>query len=229
MKFHALSPGPSAGCPYWAVGMHSALALLDGLAQEVDERVADARVLDAGGGQQKSHPPYSARRPGPPRRVVAWAHDIGRRAVADLVAALPDGVVVTDADAMEKYRFDWSRDQSAGTPVAVVRAEDAGQVQTAVRWAAEHGVSVVPRGAGSGLSGGSTAVDGCLVLSLERMRAVEIDAATPGRDRASRAPSTPTSSARRPSTACGTRPTRRRSRSARSAATWRPTRAACAA
>ena len=98
--------------------------------------------------------------------------------VEDLVAALPDGVVVTQADAMEKYRFDWSRDQSAGDPLAVVRAEDAGQVQTAVRWAAEHGVGIVPRGAGSGLSGGSTAVDGCLVISLERMRAVEIDAAT---------------------------------------------------
>jgi glycolate oxidase len=39
-------------------------------------------------------------------------------------------------------------------------------------------VPVVPRGAGSGLSGGSSAVDGGLVLSLERMRAVEIDAAT---------------------------------------------------
>ena len=95
--------------------------------------------------------------------------------VADLVAALPDGVVVTDADGMEKYRFDWSRDQSAGTAAAVVRAESAEHVQTAVRWAAEHGVSVVPRGAGSGLSGGSTAVDGCLILSLERMNAVEID------------------------------------------------------
>ena len=97
--------------------------------------------------------------------------------VADLVAALPDGVVVTDADGMEKYRFDWSRDQSAGTPAAVVRAESAEHVQAAVRWAAEHGVSVVPRGAGSGLSGGSTAVAGCLVLSLERMNTVEIDPA----------------------------------------------------
>ncbi len=98
--------------------------------------------------------------------------------VAQLVAALPEGVVVTDPTAMEKYRFDWSRDQSAGTPSAVVRAENAGQVQTAVRWAAEHGVGVVPRGAGSGLSGGSTAVDGAIVLSLERMRAIEIDPAS---------------------------------------------------
>src|SRR4051794_22613234 len=94
-----------------------------------------------------------------------------------LVAALPDGVVVTDATSMEKYRFDWSRDQSAGMPLAVVRPDDAGQVQTAVRWAARHGVGIVPRGAGSGLSGGSTAVDGAIVLSLERMRAIEVDTA----------------------------------------------------
>jgi len=95
--------------------------------------------------------------------------------LAELMAALPDGVVVTDPDAVEKYRHDFTRDPSAGQPLAVVRAEDAGQVQTAVRWAARHRVPVVPRGAGSGLSGGSSAVDGGLVLSLERMRAVEID------------------------------------------------------
>ena len=96
-------------------------------------------------------------------------------ALRQLIECLPAGVVVTDPDTMEKYRFDWSRDPSAGTPALVVRAEDAGQVQAAVRWAAEHRVAVVPRGAGSGLSGGSTAVDGGMVLSLERMRAVEID------------------------------------------------------
>jgi glycolate oxidase len=96
-------------------------------------------------------------------------------AVDELRGLLPDGVVVTEPAAVEKYRHDWSRDPSAGTPVAVVRAEDAGQVQTAVRWAAAHRVPVVPRGAGSGLSGGSSAVDGGIVLSLERMDAIEID------------------------------------------------------
>ncbi|MFC6288429.1 FAD-binding oxidoreductase [Nocardioides sp. GCM10027113] len=98
--------------------------------------------------------------------------------VDELVSALPGGVVLTDPDGMEKYRHDWSKDRGAGKPVAVVRAEDAGQVQVAVRWAARHGVPVVPRGAGSGLSGGSSAVDGGIVLSLERMRAIEIDTAT---------------------------------------------------
>ncbi len=69
-------------------------------------------------------------------------------ALAELIGSLPDGVVVTDPEAVEKYRHDWSRDVSAGTPLAVVRAEDAGQVQTAVRWAATHRVPVVPRGGG---------------------------------------------------------------------------------
>ena len=79
---------------------------------------------------------------------------------------------------MAAYRFDYTADAGAGMPLAVVRASSAADVQATVRWAGEHGIPVVPRGAGSGLSGGSNAIDGCIVLSLERMRAVEIDPAT---------------------------------------------------
>ena len=92
-----------------------------------------------------------------------------------LISTLPDGVVVIDPATCENYRHDWSRDPAAGTPMAVVRPTDAAQVQTVVRWAARHQVPITPRGAGTSLSGGSSAVDGGLVLSLERMRAVEID------------------------------------------------------
>src|SRR5688572_524496 len=101
-----------------------------------------------------------------------------RSYVAELVAALPPGVVATEPDAVERYRHDWSKARGAGTPLAVVRAEQAGHVQEAVRWAARHTVPVVPRGAGSGLSGGSSAVDGGVVVSLERMGAIEIDTAS---------------------------------------------------
>lgn len=96
-------------------------------------------------------------------------------ALAKLVATLPDGVVATSAEEIEKYREDFARDGSAGKPIAVIRAETAEHVQAAVRWAAAHCVPVVPRGAGSGLSGGSSAVDGGITISLDRMRAVEID------------------------------------------------------
>jgi glycolate oxidase len=40
--------------------------------------------------------------------------------------------------------------------------------------AAAHGTPVVPRGAGSGLAGGASAVDGGILLSLERMRRLDI-------------------------------------------------------
>lgn len=95
--------------------------------------------------------------------------------VDELSRALPAGVVVTDAESIEKYREDFARDGSAGKPLAVVRAETAEHVQIAVRWAALHRVPVVPRGAGTGLSGGSSAVDGGITISLERMRGIEID------------------------------------------------------
>ncbi len=92
--------------------------------------------------------------------------------------ALPDGVVVTDPARVERYRHDWTRLPDAGQPVAVVRAEHAAHVQRAIGWAAEHRVPVVPRGAGTSLAGGATAVEGCLVVSTERMSAVEIDPVT---------------------------------------------------
>ena len=97
-------------------------------------------------------------------------------ALKQLVALLGDAVR-TDPVSCENYRFDWSRDPTAGVPLAVVRPSDASEVQTAIQWAAEHRVPVVPRGAGSGLSGGASAVSGGIVLSLERMRSVEIDVA----------------------------------------------------
>ena len=102
----------------------------------------------------------------------------GPTALKQLISSLPSGVVVDEPATLENYRFDWSRDQGAGTPLAVVRPTDVDQVQTVLRWASAHQIPVVPRGAGSGLSGGSSAVDAGVVLSMERMRTIEIDTAT---------------------------------------------------
>lgn len=95
--------------------------------------------------------------------------------VDGLVALFPLGVAVTDADVMEKYRRDYTTEPPAGHPLAVVRAESAVHVQDCLRWASEHQVTVVPRGTGTGLAGGATAVEGCIVLTLERMTGIEID------------------------------------------------------
>ena len=98
--------------------------------------------------------------------------------LAGLVAELPDGMVVTDPAVTEGYRQDRAFDPSAGKPLAVVRPLRTEQVQTVLRWASANRVPVVPRGAGSGLSGGATALDGGIVLSTEKMRDISIDPVT---------------------------------------------------
>lgn len=95
--------------------------------------------------------------------------------LADL---LPTGRLLTDPTRMAGYRWDRALDPDAGTPLAVVCARTTEDVQAGVRWAAQHGVPVVPRGAGSGLSGGSSAIDGCLVIAVDEMTAIEIDPLT---------------------------------------------------
>ncbi|WP_276077514.1 FAD-linked oxidase C-terminal domain-containing protein [Mycobacterium gordonae] len=87
-------------------------------------------------------------------------------------------MVVTDPAVTEGYRQDRALDPSAGKPMAVVRPRRTEEVQTVLRWAAAHKVPVVTRGAGSGLSGGATAVDNGIVLSTEKMREITIDPVT---------------------------------------------------
>jgi glycolate oxidase len=98
--------------------------------------------------------------------------------LADLAAELPDGTVVTDPDIVASYRQDRAADPSAGTPLAVVRPRRTEEVQTVLRWATAHRVPVVPRGMGTGLSGGATAVDAGIVLSTEKMRDITVDPVT---------------------------------------------------
>ena len=71
---------------------------------------------------------------------------------------------------------DYGRDESdLGTTPAdlVVLAENTAQVSHVLRTAQAHGVPVTPCGARSGKSGGSMPVEGGVVLSLERMKAIK--------------------------------------------------------
>src|SRR6476659_2588776 len=99
-------------------------------------------------------------------------------ALASLIAELPEGVVVTDPDIVASYRQDRAFDPTAGTALAVVRPRRTEEVQTVMRWATANKIAVVPRGMGTGLSGGATAVDGGIVLSTEKMRDIEVDPVT---------------------------------------------------
>jgi len=86
-----------------------------------------------------------------------------------LIAALPDGRVITDPDIVESYRRDQTAVVAPGKPLCVVVARTTAEVTEAMRWASKHRVPVVPRGGGTSLAGGASAIDGCVMLSMTRM------------------------------------------------------------
>ncbi len=105
------------------------------------------------------------------------APDADEALLAQLRACLPVEDLVTDQDVAASYAHDEAAWAAYGLPLAVVRPRSTTEVAHVVRACLEHQVPVVPRGAGTGLSGGANAVDGCVVLSTERMTAVrEVDA-----------------------------------------------------
>ncbi|MDB6132225.1 MAG: glycolate oxidase subunit GlcD [Verrucomicrobiales bacterium] len=83
--------------------------------------------------------------------------------------------VLTSPEDLVPYSFDGTAALKQ-KPGAVVFPADTQQVAACVRLAREHGVAVVPRGSGTGLSGGSVPLKGCLVIALVRMdRILETD------------------------------------------------------
>jgi glycolate dehydrogenase FAD-linked subunit len=100
-------------------------------------------------------------------------------ALLDAVRArLPGLRLLTDGLDIEGYRHDEMAYLAYGRPLAVALPTLTAEVAELVRLAGEHRVPIVPRGAGTGLSGGSNAVDGALTVSFARMdRILEIDEA----------------------------------------------------
>lgn len=75
-----------------------------------------------------------------------------------------------------RYGGDYAVKSAPGTQFLVALPRDVEGVQATLRLAQETGAPVVPRGAGSGLSGGATPMDGAIVLGLERLTRIrEID------------------------------------------------------
>jgi len=98
--------------------------------------------------------------------------------VEALRAELSPSAVATDAATLARLSHDDAEWAEFGLPAVAVFASTVEDVVATVRIAAAHDVPIVPRGAGTGLSGGANATRGCLVLSLERMtRILEVNAA----------------------------------------------------
>ena len=72
------------------------------------------------------------------------------------------------------YSYDATIDEAM--PDAIVFPGNPGQISQIMKWANEYKIPVIPRGAGTGLSGGSVPVKGGIVLCLSRFdRIIEIN------------------------------------------------------
>jgi glycolate oxidase len=123
------------------------------------------------------------------RCIEAWSrHDMATRIDADRritypgalpphmttsLHALVDGAVLTGDDITDTHRLDRSGHIPDGRPEVVVLAASVDDVRHAVTYAAESGLGVVPRGAGSGLAGGASAGSNTLVLDVSRLNRIE--------------------------------------------------------
>ncbi len=88
---------------------------------------------------------------------------------ADAVLHRPEQLLVYDCDAYTVEK---------AAPTAVVLPSCTAEVVAVMRFAHAHGLAVIPRGAGTGLSGGALAERGGIMIGLARMnRIVSVDVA----------------------------------------------------
>jgi glycolate oxidase len=90
--------------------------------------------------------------------------------VRDLVAVCGEANVFWRPEDTAVFEYDTGFDRRP--PLAVVVPENADEIARCVRAAREAGVAIVPRGAGTGLSGGTIACGDAVVIATARLRKI---------------------------------------------------------
>jgi glycolate oxidase len=109
--------------------------------------------------------------PAPKPDVLAKRAEI----IAGLQAILPAEAVIGDTISLKPYETDGLTAYKQA-PLAVVLPADEAQVAAVMRFCHLHGVRVVPRGAGTSLSGGALPLEDAVVVGMMRMnRILEIN------------------------------------------------------
>lgn len=90
-----------------------------------------------------------------------------------LQSELLDGSVWMGADIPDRYFSDWMTTAPRGHALALVRPRTTDEVSRVLKLCNQHGIPVVPQGGLTGLAGGAKPVKGCVLISLELMKAIE--------------------------------------------------------
>jgi glycolate oxidase len=95
--------------------------------------------------------------------------------VADLADLLPPGCLVSDVRGLVPFETD-AFIAYRRVPLAVALPETTAQVAAVLKYCSRYGIPVVPRGAGTSLSGGAIPQEDAVVIGLSKMtRILEID------------------------------------------------------
>jgi glycolate dehydrogenase FAD-linked subunit len=94
--------------------------------------------------------------------------------LAALAAVLPPDALIVDRDVTESLSHDEAEWAPVGEPLALIRATSSDHVAAAVRVCAKFGVPVTARGAGTGLSGGANAIEGGVIIALDRLNQIRL-------------------------------------------------------
>ncbi len=109
--------------------------------------------------------------PKPDEAVLSRRH----RIADDLRAIVPGEGVIVDEDERRPYESDGLTAYKT-SPLVVVLPETVEQVSAVLRYCHENGIKVVPRGAGTSLSGGSLPLEDGVLLGLGKFnRILEVD------------------------------------------------------
>jgi len=93
----------------------------------------------------------------------------------ELIQIVGSKSVITDCDNLKLYSKDFTENLSFN-PEVIVKPDNTGQVSLILKLANEHKIPVVPRGGGTGLSGGALTIYGGICLSMEKFKKIiEID------------------------------------------------------
>ena len=112
----------------------------------------------------------------PPTQHAAARRALPPGVIGGLRAVLPPGGLATDAAELSVFETDGFT-LARSRPAAVAFCQTADQVAAVVRLLGEHGVPIVPRGSGTGLTGGCVAFDAAdgtpgVVVSTSRMQTI---------------------------------------------------------
>lgn len=90
------------------------------------------------------------------------------------VGTLFPDICSTSPEDLLCYGFDASGRE--GSPLAVIWPRNTDDVVRVMKFAYERGIPVIPRGAGTGVTGGATPIEQSIIMSFEKMRQIkEID------------------------------------------------------